>query len=322
MKIRLNMNEMPYPPPTKVIQAGEKGLFLLNRYNFPEDRELLQKLLAEYSGVPKDHIIVYPGSDLILREIVHMFAKERKVIMAYPTFFPTFYAATENSMKMSKIPLEPPDFVLNTDHLFNELNEPSLIIIDNPNNPTGKILLDREIVKTILDNENALLVIDEAYFEFSKGTYADMVEEYPNLAIGRTISKAFGLAGARIGYIIGGKTFLNKFASISIMLPQVGVYSAIEAMKNPEYIEKNINLIYEERERVSKELNEIGIQVYPSTTNFLLINTKISDIGTKLKKRGISVLDLSDRWLSGYIRVSIGTNDENDFFLSNLRAIL
>ena len=223
---------------------------------------------------------------------------------------------------MSKIPLTPPDFVLNTDHLFNELNDPSLIIIDNPNNPTGKILLEMDIVETILDNENAILVIDEAYFEFTKVTYADMVIEYPNLAIGRTISKAFGLAGVRIGYILGGKTFLDKFASVSIMLSQVGLFSAIEAMKNPEYIEKNIDLIQKERERIRRELQRMRFQVFPSTTNFLLINTEISDIGAKLTERGILVSDLSDRWLPGYIRVAVGSREENDSFLSNMKEIV
>ncbi len=92
MKINLSMNEMPYPPPQNVIQAAEKGLSVLNRYASLEDRELIRNLLAKYSGVPKKHVITYPGSDLILREIVHIFSKERKVIIVYPTFFPTFYA--------------------------------------------------------------------------------------------------------------------------------------------------------------------------------------------------------------------------------------
>lgn len=322
MKIKLNMNEMPYPPPQNVIQAAEKGLSVLNRYASPEDRELLQSLLAKYSGVPKKHVITYPGSDLVLREIVHIFSTDRKVIIVYPTFFPTFYAVKQFAKKFLKIPLQPPNFTLNTELLFKELNEPSLVIIDNPNNPTGKILLDKEIVETILRNKTALLVIDEAYFEFSKMSYADMVEEYPNLAIGRTISKAFGLAGTRIGYIIGGKTFLDAFFSLSIILPQPSLFAAIEAMKNPEYSNKNVELISNERERVRRRLKEIGLQVYPSTTNFLLIDTNLPYIGTKLLERGIHVLDLSDRWLSGFIRVAIGTQDENDIFLSNMREIL
>ncbi|MFX1538245.1 MAG: aminotransferase class I/II-fold pyridoxal phosphate-dependent enzyme, partial [Promethearchaeota archaeon] len=153
-------------------------------------------------------------------------------------------------------------------------------------------------------------------------TYADLVEKYPNLAVGRTISKAFGLAGVRIGYLIAGKIFLDKFASVSIMLSQIGILTAIKAMKNPGYIKKNIDLIQKERERVSKEVKKIGIQVYPSSTNFLLINTKIPDIGIKLLEREIFVLDLSDRWLPGFIRVSIGSKEENDVFLSGLKEIV
>ena len=137
-----------------------------------------------------------------------------------------------------------------------------------------------------------------------------------------TRSKALGLAGTRIGYIIGGKTFLDAFSSLSLILPQTSLFAAIEAMKNPEYSNKNIELISNERERVRRQLKEIGLQVYPSTTNFLLIDTNIPNIGTKLLERGIHVLDLSDRWLAGYIRVSIGTQEENDIFISNIREIL
>jgi histidinol-phosphate aminotransferase len=322
MRIRLNLNESPYPPPSEVLNAGKKGLSLLNLYNFPEDRALLQKLLADYSGVPKEHIILYPGSDLILREIVHMFSRDRKVIMVFPTFLPTFNAAQQSATNLIIIPLEPPDFVLNANRLLDELNEPTLIIIDNPNNPTGKILLDKNMVETILENENAVLVVDEAYFEFTKVTYADLVTDYPNLAIGRTISKAFGLAGVRIGYILGGKIFLDKFASVSIMLSQVGIYTAIEALKYSGYIEKNIDLIQKERERVRTEINRMGLEVYSSTTNFLLINTKIPDIGRKLSERDVFILDLSDQWLPGFIRVAVGLKEENDAFLTNMKEIV
>ncbi|MFX1336117.1 MAG: pyridoxal phosphate-dependent aminotransferase [Promethearchaeota archaeon] len=322
MNIKLDMNEIPYPPPKNVIKAAEKGLASLNRYASLEERELIKKQIAKYSGIPKKNIIAYPGSDLILREIVHIFSKERKVIMVYPTFFPTYYAAKQFGKEMTEISLEPPEFNLNTELLFNELNEPSLVIIDNPNNPTGKILLDKITVETILENTNSILVIDEAYYEFTNFSFVHFVKKYPNLAIGRTISKAFGLAGTRIGYIIGGEIFMDVFSSVSIMLPQVSLLAAIEALKNPEYIQKNIEITIKERERVKRELEEIGIQVYPSTTNFLLINTNLPDIGPQLIKYGILVFDLSNRWHSGFIRVTIGTEQENDIFLSTMKKIL
>ncbi len=322
MTIKLNMNEFPYPPPLKIIQAAEKGLSVLNRYASPEDLELLKKLLADYSDVPKRNVILYPGSDLSLREIVHIFSKRRKVIMSFPTFFPTFFAAKQFAEKLIRINLEPPDFNLDIDFIVKELNEPCLVIIDNPNNPTGKIILNKEKVEVILENKNVLLVIDEAYYEFTKQTYAKMVENHSNLAVTRTVSKAFGLAGARIGYIIGGKTFLEAFSPLYVILAQTSLFATIEAIRNPDYIQNNIELTIRERERVKGELIDLGLQVYPSTTNFLLINTKVSNIGARLNERGISVLDLSDRWLSGFIRVAIGTKDENDCFLSNMREII
>ncbi len=316
------MNEFPYPPPLQVIQAAEKGLSVLNRYASPGDLDLLKKLLANYSDVPKRHVILYPGSDLSLREIVHIFSKRRKVIMNFPTFFPTFFAAKQFAEKLIRINLEPPDFNLDMDLIVKELNEPCLVIIDNPNNPTGKILLDKEKVEVILENKNVFLVIDEAYYEFTKQTFAKMVENHSNLAVTRTISKAFGLAGTRIGYIIGGETFLKAFSPLYIILPQTSLFAAIEAIRNPGYIQDNIELTIRERKRVKGELGDLGLHVYPSTTNFLLINTNVADIGTRLTERGILVLDLSDRWLSGFIRVAIGTKEENDFFLSNMREIV
>ncbi|MHA1688893.1 MAG: aminotransferase class I/II-fold pyridoxal phosphate-dependent enzyme, partial [Promethearchaeota archaeon] len=199
---------------------------------------------------------------------------------------------------------------------------PTLIIIDNPNNPTGKILLNHKMVTSILEYKNALLVIDEAYYEFSQVTYGDLVESHPNLAVVRTLDKAFSLAGVRIGYLIAGDIFLSEFSTFFMYLPQVTLYSALEALKNPEYIYPNINRIIQERNRMKRELEQFGISVFSSDTNFLLMKIKHPKIVEELEKRGILVSDISQYWLPGYIRVSIGTPQENDIFLSNLKEIL
>lgn len=321
-EIKLNMNEMPYLPPREVIEAAQKGLSNLNRYANPKDLELLREFLADYSGVSKKNIILSAGSDPLLREIIHVFSRGRKVIMVNPSFFPTVQRAKEFVTKLIKIQLRPPEFNLDADVITNEINEPSLVIIDNPNNPTGKILIDREMAKTILDNKNALLVVDEAYHEFSGVTFADMVEEHSNLSVVRTLDKAFGLAGARIGYLIAGEDFLDAFSTFYAFLPQSSLYSAMEAVKDPSYIKKNIELTIKERERVGKKLEEMGLQVCPSTTNFLLIKTNIPSVARELKDKGILVFDLSNQWLPGYIRVSMGTPKENNIFLSSMKEIL
>ena len=321
-EIKLNMNEMPYPPSRKVLEAAQRGLSNLNRYANPKDLELLRELLAEYSGVSKRHVILSPGSDLLLKEIICTLAKGRNVIVVSPSFFPTVQAAKQFATKLIRIRLRPPEFNLNLEHLINELKEPCLLIIDSPNNPTGKILLDKRKTEAIIKNKKVLLVIDEAYYEFSGITFADMVEEHANLAIVRTLDKGFSLSGARIGYMIAGDDFLDNFSTFYPFLPQPSLYAAIEAMRNPSYIKKNIELVIKEKERVSKKLEETKLQVYPSSTNFLLIKTKIPDVARELKDRGIVVFDLSSQWLSGYIRVSVGTPKENDIFLSKIREIL
>ena len=313
--IKLNMNEMPYLPPKKVIAAAEKGLLELNRYANPADLELLRELLAEYSQVNNENIILGPGSDLLLREIIHIFSRDRKIVMVSPSFLPTVRSAKQFANKLVSIRLSPPDFKLHHEILINELKEPSLLLIDNPNNPTGKILLNRKTVESILQDENVMIVIDEAYYEFSGVTFADMIKDWPNLAITRSMDKAFSLAGARIGYIIAGNSFLKELSSFYIYLPQSSLYAAREALKNPEYMRKNIKKIIEERKRVREKLCELKVKVYRTSTNFLLIKTEIPDIAGMFKSIGVLISDLSNQISPGFIRVSIGKPEENDIFL-------
>jgi hypothetical protein len=150
--IKLNMNEMPYLPSKDIIEAARKGLLSLNRYTEPEDIERLRELLADYSGVPKGHVILGPGSDLLLREVIQTFSKGRKIVIVSPSFFPTVQTAKQFARKLISIRLSPPEFDLNLDLLIDELREPCLVVIDNPNNPTGKILLDRYAVEAIIKN--------------------------------------------------------------------------------------------------------------------------------------------------------------------------
>ena len=181
--IRLNKNEVPYAPSEKTITAAQKGLRNLNRYSEAEDLEQLQGLLADYSGVSKKHIILSFGSDLLVREIIHAHAKARKIIMVSPSFVPTVQAARQCATKLVSIRLSPPDFELDFDLLLDQLKEPCLLIIDNPNNPTGQVLLDHLMVESIVENRDVLLVVDEAYYEFSKVSFVNMIQDHPNLAI-------------------------------------------------------------------------------------------------------------------------------------------
>jgi histidinol-phosphate aminotransferase len=278
--------------------------------------------LADYAGVPKKHMIQSPGSDLLLRELIHTYSKGRKIVIVSPSFFPTVQAAKQFATKLISIRLSPPNFDLNPDLLLDQLNEPCLVILDNPNNPTGKILLDRRMVGYIVDHRDVLLVVDEAYYEFSRVTFADMVQEHPNLAITRTMDKAFSLAGARIGYMIAGEVFLDAFSSFHMILPRPSLFAAIQALKNPDDMRGNVRRVISERERIWKVLNDnLAVNVYKSRTNFLLLKTDIPDMVGKLANIGILISDLSNQLPSGFIRVSIGNREDNDAFITGYMKI-
>jgi histidinol-phosphate aminotransferase len=319
--VKLNMNEVSYLPPKEIIEAAQRGLSNLNRYSDPEDLERLRGLSGDYSGVPKKHIILGSGSDLLLREAIHTLSRGRKIVMINPSFLPTVEAAKQFATKLVGIRLSPPAFELNFDLLMDQLKEPCLLIIDNPNNPTGKIVLNQKVVASIVDNADALLVVDEAYYEFSEMTFGDMVLDHPNLAITRTMDKAFSLAGARIGYMIAGQIFIDAFSSFYMLLPRAGLFAASAALQNPAYMSLNVCRVIAEKERVCNTLKELPIQVYPSTTNFLLAKTDIPDLERKLGDIGIQILDLTNQLAPGFIRVSIGTREENDALIKGYMKI-
>jgi histidinol-phosphate aminotransferase len=320
--IKLNMNEMPYPPPSGVFESALKGLSNLNRYTEFEDMERLRDLLVDYSEVKKEQIVLSPGSDILLREVIHSFSKDRKVVTVSPSFFPTVESAKRFSTKWVSIRLSPSTFELNPEIIMGQLNVPSLVIIDNPNNPTGRLLLDREMVESITEMTNTLLVIDEAYYEFAGVTYADMVQDHPNLAVTRTMDKSFSLAGARIGYIIAGEAFLDGFVSFYPFLPRSSLYAAAEALRELDYMRKNVHRVIEERERVRRTIEKSGALVYSSDTNFLLMRTDVSDLRVRLEEMGIFICDLSNQLSPGFFRVSIGKREENDAFISGYLKII
>ena len=319
--IRLHMNEMPHPPPQRIVEAARHALTKLNRYTDLEDLQRLRERLAHYAGVPESHVTLSPGSDLLLRELVHTFSPGRKVVTVSPSFLPTVQAVKQFAPRRLYLRLRPPTFDLNLELLMAALNEASLLIVDNPNNPTGRMLLERHAVETILNNHETLLVIDEAYYEFSNVTFADMVTDFPRLAVVRTMDKAFGLAGARVGYAIVGQVFSDALSAFHAYLPQPSLYAALEALRDVGYMRKNVHQLVEGRERLRHVLEALGVDVHPSSANFLLFRTRMPDVARRLRGAGVLVANVSEQLPPGFIRVSVSTPTENDAFLTTCMEI-
>ena len=330
--IRLDMNEDPFLPPANVIAAARKGLSRLNRYADAEDLAQLRRLLADYAGVDDRRVVLGPGSEILLREMIHAFAGKRKVVMLSPSFLPVVEVARETAASWTGLRLSPPGFELQPEILLAETQGPCLVIIDSPNNPTGHLMLERQTVRALVENEEALLVIDEAYQEFARmhgadeeatdSSFIDLVEDYANLAVTRTLDKAFGLAGARVGYAAIGEAFRSVFASFYPLLPQPSLGAALEALEHPAYVEQHVSRLIEERERLRQALQEAEARVYASHANFLLVRSRAPDMAARLRDEGVLVSDVSNQLPPGFIRVSVGTRRENDAFLAAYRRIM
>ena len=319
--MKLDSTEIPYPPPQNIIEAAKKSLGNMNKYITAEEWKPLLELLSEYSNVDREYLFLSSGSDIIIKEAINVFSRGRNIVTEYPSL-PLYSKYIGSSRKkLIRIRLNPPNFNLDPELLINIVRK-SLVVIENPNNPTGIDILDRKTLESILEDIDTLVIIDEAYYEFSGITFADLVKKYPNLMIIRTLDKAFGLAGLRIGYAICGDVFRHALQPLRFTLSRPSTYAAIEALKNIGYMQKNVTIIIKEREKMRRNLEKLGVKTYPSKTNFFLIKTRLYDLADKLEEKRIRVFDLSNIWLKGFIRVSVGTPEENDFFLENIEDIL
>lgn len=305
--IDLSSNENPYPPSPMVYSAVALGLNQLNRYIGAEEIAMLRKALADYCEVSEECIIAGPGTDFLIEKIVGCFAMGRDVIILNPSFFKAINRAKHIARRIKRLQLIPPSFRVEWDSV---LGTSALVIIDHPNNPTGKCIINRAQLIGLLESGNSLVIIDEACFEFSGETFVDLVEDYPNLAIIRTLDKAFALAGLKVSYLIAGKFFQNKFSSFEWLINRPACAAAVIALEDKAYAKNSVDRIVHERERMRYKLEELGMDVAPSQANFLLVNSTIPDLALELRKKDILIGDLSGMWLSDYYRISVGNREE------------
>jgi len=206
--------------------------------------------------------------------------------------------------------------------------ESRVVFLCSPNNPTGQAI-DRGELTVILEAGEGAVVVDEAYAEFTSSSALDLIDDFPNLLVARSMSKAFGLAGMRVGYLVGNPAIVADITKVrnpfSISSPAVA--AALAALSCPEYYRTIHGEIRRERERLRSFLSEVkGVKVYPSEANFLMLEIEppVPDLVSTLARRGILVRDLEGvPGLEGqFLRVTVGTSQDNDRFADNLIEIL
>jgi len=323
IRAKLDQNECPLKPPKVVLESIKKSLEVINRYQTSMLFNYILELYSDYCNVNKNHLFMTPGIDVIFEKILH-YMRGKTILVTKPTYFLFEEQAKQFGVKLEYIVLQEPYFSLELDAIYSRLKKIDMIFLANPNNPTGQYVLDQKEVQELIEEFNGPIIIDEAYYEYGGKTAIQMVENYDNLIVTRTLSKAFCLAGIRASFIALSKNlrnlFFDRIEMFRISTPTLLASKA--ALENRGYIKHVVAYTERERNKIFEGLKKMGLIPYPSVTNFLLVNTKMEGLQGYLYSKGILVKDLSNMMGSTFIRVSVGLPKENDLFLEETKNYL
>ena len=329
--VKLNQNESPFDLPAglkqELLDAHQR--VQMNRYP-SEQPEDLRHALAEYDGVNPDQILVGNGSN----EITYTFGLAfldpgDPVVLPRPMF-----SLYEKVMRLQEADLTivPPqdDFGFDADALATAAAETDavLTILTTPNNPTG-LAMTLDELEQVVTASSGFVVIDEAYVEFNpEGTAIDLLEQHPNVLILRTLSKGFGLAGARLGYLLAHPAVVTELmkARLPFMVDRFAEQTALAVLRRPNLIEDRVSRIEASITTLTEALQAMeGVEVVPSQANFVIFTTPLpaDTLQDRLADRGVLVRNMGGYpELEGYLRVSAGTEEENNAFLDALDVSL
>jgi len=323
--IKLDAMENPYDLPDAIKELLKEKITGFNRYPDPQSNEL-RNTIASYLGVAKENVFVGNGSDELILYILLTF-KSNQVVFPTPTFAMYKILAQITNSTVKEIPLTD-EFELNDEEILKlTRNSHSIVFIAYPNNPTGNCF-SKEKVLRIVEESRGLIIIDEAYFEFSKETFLSLIDSYDKVVILRTFSKAFGLAGLRIGYMVANPDIVNELFKVKLPynLNSFSQSAAICAMENFRYLlQPQINKIIAQREKLYSFLKGInGIIPYSSSANFILfktLNVPANTLFSELVEEGILIRNLNKDGIPNCLRVTIGTEEENNTFMERIDSI-
>lgn len=324
--VKLNTNESPFPPSPKAIKGAAEAAERLELYSDPTCGELTERM-AEILGVKPEQVLMTNGSDEILNFAFMAYSdKDNPIVFPDITygFYPVF--AQLSNIPYEEIPLDEGFRIRVSDYIG--INK--TIVIANPNAPTGIALSLDEIEKIVKSNPDNIVVIDEAYVDFGNKSAIRLVEKYDNLLVTGTFSKSRSMAGARLGFGVSSKEIIQdlntiKYSTNPYNINSMTMAAGIGALEDEEYTKENCRIICENREYTIKKLKEMGFVMTPSTANFIFTKHPLMsglDIYTKLRENGIIVRHFTGERICEYNRITVGTREQMDKFLTVVEKIL
>ena len=329
--IRVNANESYRNISDDELKDIVEDVIKLKFNRYPDsDCDELREIYAKVIGVSKENLIAGNGSDEMISLIISSQITRKKVVLTINPDFSMydFYTSVSDGVIKKYNTEEDGSFSVNKFISFGKKVSPKVIIFSNPNNPTGHVISNDEILYILDSFKDSLVVVDEAYYEFYGQSMIQYIEKYKNLVVTRTLSKAWGLAALRVGFLIANKDLveeLNK-SKVPYNLNTFSQIVACNILKRPEKILKNVEEVVYERERLYKSLKNIEklsnnkITFYKSKANFIFGRSiKKEEIKRLLEDKGILIRYFND----DSFRISIGSALENDIVVNVIeKAVL
>ena len=328
--VRLNTNESPFPPPVAWLDAVADIARSIQWNRYP-DRAVteLRETIARRHNVDPANIFVANGSNEVIQTILLAYGGAGRCVA---TFEPTYQMYTQIARVTGAEVVQGErraDLTLDAIEIERVLtrHKPSVSFLCNPNNPTG-IIEPRENLETMLAHTTGVVVVDEAYAEFSEWSAIDMVTEDKPLAVTRTFSKTLSMAALRVGYVVAPKKMISdlEIAVLPYHLDSFKQAATIAALNFVSEMEQRVDSIKSERSRIFAAISEMECDVWPSGSNFILFrprSTAAAVAWQRMVDSGVLVRDFSTTpRLTGCLRVTVGTPDENSAFLDALTAAL
>jgi histidinol-phosphate aminotransferase len=325
--IKLNTNENPYGPSPKVLDALQQGINDDLRLYPDPDSSKLKKTIADYYNVETHQVFVGNGSDEVLAHIFNALFQHDAPLL-FPDITYSFYPVYCQLYRIDyqTIPL--------TQQFEIDINDYQQknggIIFPNPNAPTSRLLVLDEIEKLLQSNTESVVVIDEAYIDFGGETAIPLVEKYPNLLLTQTLSKSRSLANLRIGFAVGHPDLIEALVRVkdsfnSYPMSNLAVNAGVEAFNDQDYFETINKKIIASRQQLAQQLVRLGFDVLPSFANFVFVTHPQHDaekLSVALRQQGIIVRHFKHGRISQFLRITIGTLEQNQRLMQALKELV
>lgn len=325
--VKLNTNENPYGPSPRAVAAMQSAIGDDMRLYPAPNAERLKNAIGEFYGVDPTCVFVGNGSDEVLAHIFHGLLKHDKPIL-FPditySFYPTYCKLY--GIDFEAVPLNDGLAIDLADYQRSNGG----IIFPNPNAPTGRLLALEAIEQLLLNNTQSVVVVDEAYIDFGGQSAAPLINKYPNLVVVQTLSKSRSLAGLRVGLAVANPELVEALERIKnsfncYPLSRIAIAGAVAAFEDKKYFEQTCHQVIDSRDKLMANLERLNFEVLPSAANFVFTchsDKSGTELLSALRERGVVVRHFDKPRIDQYLRITVGTDQQNQRLIDALTEIL